>query len=178
MVIDGIRDGNVYATDADINVSITLDTSSIATGPNAYIGFTYVMNGETHSLSYNGGDNNIKQDLDGTSGDVYAYTFTGDKGITEIHVLVREVVNVNINTTNQSVTALSLTSVDNFTRQIAINESDNYQLYVGEWKIKITTSGAADKKTVIKNIFGEGNYRYDSGTDTYYYIVKSQQSST
>ena len=178
VVIDGISDGNVYATDADINVSITLDTSSIATGPNAYIGFTYVMNGETHSLSYNGGDNNIKQDLDGTSGDVYAYTFTGDKGITEIHVLVREVVNVNINTTNQSVTALSLTSVDNFTRQIAINESDNYQLYVGEWKIKITTSGAADKKTVIKNIFGEGNYRYDSGTDTYYYIVESQQSST
>ena len=178
VVIDGIRDGNVYATDADINVSITLDTSSIATGPNAYIGFTYVMNGETHSLSYNGGDNNIKQDLDGTSGDVYAYTFTGDKGITEIHVLVREVVNVNINTTNQSVTALSLTSVDNFTRQIAINESDNYQLYVGEWKIKITTSGNADKKSVIESIFGKGNYHHDTETDTYYYIVKSQQSST
>ncbi len=177
VVIDGISDGNVYATDADINVSITLDTSSIATGPNAYIGFTYVMNGETQS-SYNGGDDNIKQDLDGTSGDVYAYTFTGDKGITEIHVLVREVVNVNINTTNQSVTALSLTSVDNFTRQIAINESDNYQLYVGEWKIKITTSGNADKGAVIKNIFGEGKYRYDTETKTYYYIVESQQSST
>ena len=178
VVIDGISDGNVYATDADINVSITLDTSSIATGPNAYIGFTYVMNGETHSLSYNGGDDNIKQDNDGTSGDVYAYTFTGDKGITEIHVLVREVVNVNINTTNQSVTALSLTSVDNFTRQIAINVSDNYQLYVGEWKIEITTSGDADKETVIKNIFGEGKYRYDTETKTYYYIVESQQSST
>lgn len=176
--IDGVSEKNIYATDSEINISITLDTSSIATGPNAYIGFTYVMNGETHSLSYNSGDNNIKQDLDGTSGDVYAYTFTGDKGITEIHVLVREVVNVNINTTNQSVTALSLTSVDNFTRQIAINESDNYQLYVGEWKIEITTSGDADKETVIKNIFGEGKYRYDTETKTYYYIVESQQSST
>ena len=178
VVIDGIRDGNVYATDADINVSITLDTSSIATGPNAYIGFTYVMNGETHSLSYNSGDDNIIPDPDGTSGDVYAYTFTGDKGITEIHVLVREVVNVNINTTNQSVTVLSLTSVDNFTRQIAINKSDNYQLYVGEWKIEITTSGDADKETVIESIFGKGNYRHDTETDTYYYIVESQQSST
>ena len=178
--IDGVSDidNNIYATDSEISITITLDTSSIATGPNAYIGFTYVMNGETHSLSYNSGDNNIKQDPDGTSGDVYAYTFTGDKGITEIHVLVREVVNVNINTTNQSVTALSLTSVDNFTRQIAINVSDNYQLYVGEWKIKITTSVNADKETVIRNIFGEGKYRYDTETKTYYYIVKSQQSST
>ena len=175
--IEGVSDNNIYATDSEISITITLDTSSIATGPNAYIGFTYVMNGETHSLSYNSGDNNIKQDLDGTSGDVYAYTFTGDKGITEIHVLVREVVNVNINTTNQSVTALSLTSVDNFTRQIAINESDNYQLYVGEWKIEITTSGDADKKSVIESIFGKGNYHHDTETDTYYYIVKSQQSS-
>ena len=177
IVIDGVSEKNIYATDSEINISITLDTSSIADGPNAYLGFTYVMNGDTYS-SYNGGDDNIIPDHDGTSGDVYAYTFTGDKGITEIHVLVREVVNVNINTTNQSVTALSLTSVDNFTRQIAINESDNYQLYVGEWKIEITTSGDADKGTVIKNIFGEGNYRYDTETDTYYYIVKSQQSST
>ena len=177
--IDGVSDidNNIYATDSEISITITLDTSSIATGPNAYLGFTYVMNGDTYS-SYNGGDDNIIPDRDGTSGDVYAYTFTGDKGITEIHVLVREVVNVNINTTNQSVTALSLTSVDNFTRQIAINVSDNYQLYVGEWKIEITTSGDADKETVIKKIFGEGNYRYDSGTDTYYYIVESQQSST
>ena len=174
--IEGVSDNNIYATDSEISITITLDTSSIADGPNAFIGFSYVMNGDTYS-SYNDGDDNIIPDRGGTSGDVYAYTFTGDKGITEIHVLVREVVNVNINTTNQSVTALSLTSVDNFTRQIAINESDNYQLYVGEWKIEITTSGDADKKSVIENIFGKGNYRHDTETDTYYYIVKSQQSS-
>lgn len=176
--IEGVSDNNIYATDSEISITITLDTSSIANGPNAYIGFTYVMNGDTYSSFNDGDDNIIPADPDGTSGDVYAYTFTGDKGITEIHVLVREVVNVNINTTNQSVTALSLTSVDNLTRQIAINESDNYQLYVGEWKIEITTSGDADKKSVIENIFGKGNYRHDTETDTYYYIVKSQQSST
>ena len=164
--ISGTSDGDVYATDADNTITITIDTSSIAgSATDNYIGFTYVIDGETHS-SYNTGDGIVRPA--GNTDNEYTYTITGTDGITSIDVIIRQAQSVVLNTNVAGYNSLSLTSEDGFTRQLDRNTS-TYALYVGRWEINVDLAEGANITDVLNAVFGSGNYTEDNGR--YYYTI-------
>ena len=164
--ISGTSDGDVYATDADNTITITIDTSSIAgSATDNYIGFTYVIDGETHS-SYNTGDGIVRPA--GSTGNEYTYTITGTDGITSIDVIIRQAQSVVLNTNVAGYNSLSLTSEDGFTRQLDRN-TPTYLLYVGIWEINVDLAEGANITDVLNAVFGSGNYTEDNGR--YYYTI-------
>ena len=164
--ITGTSDGDVYATDADNTITITIDTSSIAgSATDNYIGFTYVIDGETHS-SYNTGDGVVRPA--GNTGNEYTYTITGTDGITSIDVIIRQAQSVVLNTNVAGYNSLSLTSEDGFTRQLDRSTS-TYSLYVGIWEINVDLAEGANITDVLNAVFGSGNYTEDNGR--YYYTI-------
>ena len=163
--ISGTSDGDVYATDADNTITITIDTSSLTTSNETYIGFTYEINGETHS-SYNTGDGIVEQA--GSTGNEYIYTISGTDGVTNIDLIIRQSQNVTLTTNVEGYNSLSLTSEDGFTRQLDRNTS-TYLLYVGRWEINVDLAEGADITNVLNAVFGVGNYTEDNGR--YYYTI-------
>ncbi len=164
--ITGTSDGDVYATDADNTITITIDTSSIAgSATDNYIGFTYVIDGETHS-SYNTGDGIVRPA--GNTDNEYTYTITGTDGITSIDVIIRQAQSVVLNTNVAGYNSLSLTSEDGFTRQLDRSTS-TYSLYVGIWEINVDLAEGANITDVLNAVFGSANYTEDNGR--YYYTI-------
>ena len=163
--ISGTSDGDVYATEAENTITITIDTSSLSTVSETYIGFTYEINGEIYS-SYNTGDGIVEQA--GSTGNVYKYTISGESEVTNIDVIIRQSQNVTLNTDVEGYNSLSLTSEDGFTRQLDRSTS-TYSLYVGIWEINVDLATSAEITEVLDNVFGVGNYTVENGR--YYYTI-------
>ena len=163
--ISGTSDDNVYATEAENTITITIDTSSLSTVSETYIGFTYEINGEIYS-SYNTGDLVVVNTK--ITGAVYTYTITGDKEVTNIDVIIRQSQNVTLNTDVEGYNSLSLTSEDGFTRQLDRSTS-TYSLYVGIWEINVDLATSAEITEVLDNVFGVGKYTVENGR--YYYTI-------
>ena len=97
-------------------------------------------------------------------------SYTGESGVTNIELIIREPTTVELNTDVEGYNSLSLTSEDGFTRQLD-RTTTSYLLYVGEWEINVDLVSGTNEADLIEEIFGAGNYRYDDTEDKYYYIV-------
>ena len=95
-------------------------------------------------------------------------SYTGESGVTNIELIIREPSTVELNTDVEGYNSLSLTSEDGFTRQLD-RTTTSYLLYVGEWEINVDLAEGANITEVLDNVFGVGNYTVENGR--YYYTI-------
>ena len=139
------------------NVTITIDTDSILGGETGkeYLGIVYTSNGEQFSTASDGNDD-FKPVSTGDGNFVYEL----NKVVDEMNVIVKTTIEISANMSEQS-QIIHLVSEDGFVR--IVNQSGNYRIYSGKWRIK---SQGELNETILETIFGdlpierEGNQFY------------------